>query len=108
MRELLSASAAALAVFVALSPIVACGGTAEDSSRCVAPPAPRPGECPTTRLLQEACECQDESFDPSAAGEWACTPSGLVDKSPPPAPPEECNGLDDNGDGVADDGAACA
>lgn len=89
--------------------LAACGDpqpAAADGCQRVNAPEPR-GTCPTTVLLDAACTCDADIFEPSLGGQWACTLDGLVRKTPLPAA-EQCNGLDDNGDGTVDDGAACA
>lgn len=64
------------------------------------------GTCSRAELLDAACTCGDESFDPAQGEEWACAASGLVDKAAP-VTPERCNGLDDDGDGQVADDEAC-
>ena len=101
-------------VVPALSLGGACsGGALEDDENGVCAPLARPSEseCPRTRILDASCSCGGDPFDPSGAGQWVCTASGLVQKDAPTAgiaPVEVCNGLDDDGDGVASDAEACA
>jgi hypothetical protein len=89
---------------------LACSSGPTEGNVCSPISQPSASECPRTQILDAACSCNEQPFDPSAAGQWACAPTGLVNKDPSPAgpAPEMCNGLDDDGDGVAMDAEACA
>ncbi|EYF08012.1 hypothetical protein [Chondromyces apiculatus] len=90
--------------------LTACGETVTPAAETCAPleAAVVVGDCPRTRLLDAACACGEERFEPAMGEAWACAGNTLVNKVALPGVAEICNGLDEDGDGDASDSAVCA
>jgi hypothetical protein len=71
-----------------------------------------PERCPIDQVLDEACACGSDRFEPRADERWVCTGDDLrrKDAALPVAGGEDerCNGLDDDLDGEVDEGGVCA